>query len=285
MSGSHIDAVPAAGRFDGILGVVGALEGRAHAGRAASGIEASLRGRHLPRGRGHAVWRCADRQQSLGGDLGSQQLAAMHDRAGTSYLAAMETYGLRAADLERQRFRPGHAKAILELHIEQSVVLEEYGVQFGAVTTITGIRSFEVTLRGVANHAGATPMDRRCDALAGAAEIILALERMAPTLGHHTVCTVGQISCHPGARNVIPGEVRFSIDFRDVEGLDTKWSRVNLWCERLPALATWQWSYVRCPPANPWRCRRPSRAYWSRFVTDGAFPLCGCPVEQSRCPR
>ena len=56
---------------------------------------------------------------------------------------------------------------------------------------------------------------------------ILALERMAPTLGPHTVCTVGQISCHPGARNVIPGEVRFSIDFRDVEGLDPKWSQVE----------------------------------------------------------
>jgi allantoate deiminase len=65
-------------------------------------------------------------------------------------------------------------------------------------------------------------MDRRCDAFAGAAEIILALERLASTLGPHTVCTEGQICRHPGARNVIPGGVRFSIDFRDGEGLDAK---------------------------------------------------------------
>ncbi len=227
MSGSHIDAVPAAGRFDGILGVVGALE----VGRVLAEQRVALKHPYevviYPEEEGTRFGAVLTGSRAWVGDLGSQQLAAMHDRAGTSYLAAMETYGLRAADLERQRFRPGHAKAILELHIEQSVVLEEYGVQIGVVTTITGIRSFEVTLRGVANHAGATPMDRRCDALAGAAEIILALERMAPTLGPHTVCTVGQISCHPGARNVIPGEVRFSIDFRDVEGLDTKWSQVE----------------------------------------------------------
>jgi hydantoinase/carbamoylase family amidase len=161
------------------------------------------------------------------GELSAQQLVAMTDQAGTSYLAAMEAYGLMATDLERQRFQPGRAKAILELHIEQSVILEECGVHIGVVTTITGIRGFEVTLRGVANHAGATPMHRRYDALAGAAEIMLALEHMAPTLGPHTVCTVGQLSCSPGARNVIPGEVRFSIDFRDIEALDPQWARVE----------------------------------------------------------
>jgi hydantoinase/carbamoylase family amidase len=160
------------------------------------------------------------------GELSPQQLANMNDRHGTSYLSAMESYGLKAADLEQQRFEPRRAKAVLELHIEQSVVLEECGVQIGVVTTITGIRGFDVTLKGVANHAGATPMDRRSDALAGAAEIILALERLAPTLGPHTVCTVGHLCCSPGARNVIPGEVRFSIDFRDIEGLDAKWDRV-----------------------------------------------------------
>jgi allantoate deiminase len=108
-------------------------------------------------------------------------------------------------------------------------------VQIGVVTTITGIRGFEVTLRGVANHAGATPMDRRHDALAGAAEIMLALERLTPTLGPHTVCTVGQIACSPGARNVIPGEVQFSIDFRDIDGLDAKWAEVE---PRIRAIAS-----------------------------------------------
>jgi hydantoinase/carbamoylase family amidase len=227
ISGSHIDAVPAAGRFDGILGVVGALE----VGRLLAEQHVALKHPYevviYPEEEGTRFGTVLTGSRAWVGDLSPQQLATMQDQAGTSYVAAMERYGLKAADLERQRFQPKRAKAVLELHIEQSVVLEECGVQIGVVTTITGIRSFEVSLRGVANHAGATPMDRRRDALTGAAEIILALERLAPTLGPHTVCTVGQVSSHPGARNVIPGEVRFSIDFRDVEGLDSKWSQVE----------------------------------------------------------
>jgi hydantoinase/carbamoylase family amidase len=143
---------------------------------------------------------------------------------GLSYLDAMERYGLAASGLEAHRLRPGRAKAFLELHIEQSVVLEQAGAQIGVVTMVTGIRAFEATLVGIANHAGATPMPRRRDALAGAAELMVELERLTPTLGAHTVCTVGQIVCDPGARNVIPGEVRLSIDFRDIEGLDLKWA-------------------------------------------------------------
>jgi allantoate deiminase len=235
MSGSHIDAVPAAGRFDGIVGVVGALE----VGRVLAEQRVALRHPYevviYPEEEGTRFGSVLTGSKAWVGELGHQQLATMNDRDGTSYLAAMEAYGLRAADLERQRFQPGRAKAVLELHIEQSVVLEECGVQIGVVTTITGIRGFEVTLRGVANHAGATPMDRRCDALAGAAEIMLALERLAPTLGPHTVCTVGQIACSPGARNVIPGEVRFSIDFRDIDGLDAKWNQLE---PRIRAIAS-----------------------------------------------
>ncbi len=235
MSGSHIDAVPAAGRFDGIVGVVGALE----VGRVLAEQRVALKHPYeviiYPEEEGTRFGAVLTGSKAWVGELSPQQLAAMVDRDGTDYVAAMEAYGLNAADLTRQRFKAAQAKAILELHIEQSVVLEACGVQIGVVTSITGIRGFEVTLTGVANHAGATPMGQRCDALAGAAEIILALERLAPTLGSHTVCTVGQIACSPGARNVIPGEVRFSIDFRDIEGLDAKWERVE---PRLRAIAS-----------------------------------------------
>src|SRR5262245_7679425 len=235
MSGSHIDAVPAAGRFDGIVGVVGALE----VGRVLAEQRVALRHPYevviYPEEEGTRFGSVLTGSKAWVGELGREHLATMNDRDGISYLAAMEAYGLKAADLEPQRFQPGQAKAVLELHIEQSVVLEECGVQIGVVTTITGIRGFEVTLRGVANHAGATPMDRRCDALAGAAEIMLTLERLAPTLGPHTVCTVGQIACSPGARNVIPGEVRFSIDFRDIDGLDAKWDQLE---PRIRAIAS-----------------------------------------------
>ncbi|HSF29457.1 MAG TPA: Zn-dependent hydrolase [Candidatus Tectomicrobia bacterium] len=235
MSGSHIDAVPAAGRFDGIVGVVGALE----VGRVLAEQRLALRHPYevvvYPEEEGTRFGAVLTGSKAWVGELSPQQLASLHDCHGISYLAAMEAYGLQAADLERQRFKPGQAKALLELHIEQSVVLEECGVQIGVVTTITGIRGFEVTLKGVANHAGATPMGRRRDALAGAAEIMVALERLAPTLGAHTVCTVGQLACSPGARNVIPGEVRFSVDFRDIEGLDAKWEQVE---PRIRAIAS-----------------------------------------------
>jgi allantoate deiminase len=235
MSGSHIDAVPSAGRFDGIVGVVGALE----VARVLAENRVPLKHPYevviYPEEEGTRFGAVLTGSKAWVGALSLRQLADMKDGHGTSYLEAMEAYGLKAADLERRRFQPGRAKAVLELHIEQSVVLEECGVQVGVVTTITGIRGFEVTLRGVANHAGATPMGRRRDALAGAAEIVLALEHLAPTLGPHTVCTVGQISCSPGARNVIPGEVRFSIDFRAIEGLDGKWAEVE---PRIRALAS-----------------------------------------------
>jgi allantoate deiminase len=234
MSGSHIDAVPSAGRFDGIVGVVGALE----VARVLAENHVALKHPYevviYPEEEGTRFGAVLTGSKAWVGNLNLPQLADMKDRHGASYLDAMEGYGLKAADLERQRFQPGRTKAVLELHIEQSVVLEECDVQIGVVTTITGIRGFEITLRGVANHAGATPMDRRQDALTGAAEIMLALERLAPTLGPHTVCTVGQIACSPGARNVIPGEVRFSIDFRDIEGLDRKWVAVE---PRIRALA------------------------------------------------
>jgi hydantoinase/carbamoylase family amidase len=227
ISGSHIDAVPSAGRFDGIVGVLGALE----VARVLAENRVALKHPYevviYPEEEGTRFGAVLAGSKAWVGELSTQQLAAMRDRDGISYLGAMEAYGLKADDLERQRFRPGRAKALIELHIEQSVVLEECGIQIGVVTTITGIRGFEVTLRGIANHAGATPMERRHDALAGAAEIMLALEYLPPTLGAHTVCTVGQISCSPGARNVIPGEVRFSIDFRDIEGLDAKWAEVE----------------------------------------------------------
>lgn len=226
MAGSHIDTVLHAGRFDGVVGVVGALE-----------VARVLVEHGVPLGRPYEVVVLPEEEgTSFGsvltgskawvGALTPAQLGQMRRADGVSYLKAMEASGLPAGELERHRPGPGRAAAFLELHIEQSVVLEETRVQIGVVTTITGIRGFDATLAGVANHAGATPMLRRRDALAGAAEIMAELERLAPTLGPHTVCTVGQLGVSPGARNVIPGEVRMSIDFRDIEALDPKWDEV-----------------------------------------------------------
>src|SRR5688572_30017980 len=138
MSGSHIDAVPSAGRFDGIVGVVGALE----VARVLAEHRVALKHPYevviYPEEEGARFGAVLTGSKTWVGELSSQQLATMVDRHGTSYLTAMEAYGLKVADLERQRFRPERTRAVLELHIEQSVVLEDCGVQIGVVTTITG---------------------------------------------------------------------------------------------------------------------------------------------------
>jgi allantoate deiminase len=233
MAGSHIDSVLQGGRFDGIVGVVGALE----VARVLAENHVPIRNPYevviLPEEEGTSFGAVLTGSKAWVGQLTGEQLGQMRRADGVSYLEAMERCGFPASDLEAHRLRRGQAKAFLELHIEQSVVLEEAAVQIGVVTTVTGIRGFDATLVGLANHAGATPMARRRDALAGAAQLMAELERFTPTLGAHTVCTVGQIACSPGARNVIPGEVRLSIDFRDTENLDMKWAKLAAHVEEI----------------------------------------------------
>lgn len=132
------------------------------------------------------------------------------------YAAAMQAAGLtpQIATL----LRPGMVKAMVELHIEQSLVLESKGVSIGVVEGINGIKQFGVTLTGIPNHAGATPMGLRHDALQGAARVIAAVEEIAAAeMGGNTVATVGMLSCEPGQANVIPGRVQVTIDIRDLD--------------------------------------------------------------------
>ena len=106
--------------------------------------------------------------------------------------------------------------ALVELHIEQGIVLETHGEQVGVVTAIAAPHDFRLTFRGAATHAGATPMGLRRDALAGAAEAMVALERAArESPSGTTVGTVGVVRARPGAINVVPGEVELDVDVRD----------------------------------------------------------------------
>jgi N-carbamoyl-L-amino-acid hydrolase len=107
-------------------------------------------------------------------------------------------------------------KAFIELHIEQGAILDESDVDIGVVEGIVGIRWWDVTIEGIANHAGTTPMDRRRDALLSAAELTLAVNRIATTTPGRQVATVGRIRAEPGAPNVIPGRVTMSLEIRDL---------------------------------------------------------------------
>lgn len=214
MVGSHIDTVLNGGRFDGVVGVAAALE----AARVIS--EEGFPHRHpievvvFPEEEGSRFGTILAGSRAWAGKIDQAAFDRLKDKKGLTYAQAMAEAGLVSDD--DSLLDPGSVKVMLELHIEQSVVLESKGLRIGLVEAIAGIKSFLLTVAGVANHAGGTPMDHRQDALQGAAKIISAVEEIVPhRAGPHTVATVGYLSCEPGQSNVIPGRVELTVDVRD----------------------------------------------------------------------
>jgi len=120
-------------------------------------------------------------------------------------------------DLASARREDGDAAGFLELHVEQGAILEEEGISIGVVEGIVGIRRWTATVYGAANHAGTTPMDRRRDALLGAARLVEAVNRVVTSIPGEQVGTVGRMYASPGAPNVIPGVAVMSIELRALE--------------------------------------------------------------------
>jgi allantoate deiminase len=212
MLGSHLDTVRDAGRYDGMLGVVTAIEC----------VDAlNAKARRLPFA--VEVIGFGDEEGVRFGTtmLGSRAIAGALDPAvldaqdaqGITVKQALRDFGLDPARVREVPRRKGDVLAYAELHIEQGPVLEAEGLPVGVVTAINGFSRLRVTLQGEAGHAGTVPMNLRRDALAAAAECVLAVERIARA-DAELVGTVGRIEAKPGAINVIPGEVQFSIDFR-----------------------------------------------------------------------
>jgi hydantoinase/carbamoylase family amidase len=215
LTGSHVDTTLNAGRYDGVLGVLGAIEAiellRAAGVRPRRSIEVVAWAGEEPRfGTGCVGSRVA------AGELERADLDRLCDREGTSMAQALRGAGFDPERLEAARIEPATVHALVELHIEQGAVLESNGESIGVVTAIAAPHDFRLTLRGAATHAGATPMGLRRDALAGAAEAMVALERAArESRSGTTVATVGILRVRPGAINVVPGEVELDIDVRD----------------------------------------------------------------------
>jgi N-carbamoyl-L-amino-acid hydrolase len=210
MMGSHIDSVPQGGNYDGDVGVIGAIE-----------VAELLREQGTVTRHPLEVVSFTDEE---GGVLGSQ---AMAGRVGPDALDVMSHSGMTIRDgiravggdparLALAYRKPGELKVFLELHIEQGAILDETGIDIGVVEGIVGIRWWDVTIQGFANHAGTTPMDRRRDALLSAAELTLAVNRTASSMPGRQVATVGRIRAEPGAPNVIPGRVTMSLEIRDL---------------------------------------------------------------------
>ncbi len=211
-AGSHLDSVPEGGIFDGPLGVYAALE--AVRAMQDAGVEPN-------RPIDVVSFTEEEGQRFADGLLGSSVAAgkrsieeALALADGRTTLAdALDTMGFRGDG----RIDASKWDSWLELHIEQSTRLEDAGVPVGVVTTITGITHCAVEISGEANHAGATPMPERTDALVAASEFVLDVEREANAVGETTVGTVGKLDVRPNATNVVPGSVEMGVDIRDVE--------------------------------------------------------------------
>jgi len=209
LMGSHLDTVPNAGAFDGILGVVLAV-----------GLVESLEGLRLPFGievvgfseeEGIRFGVPFIGSRALVGRV-DEELLGRKDEHGVSIRKAIQDFGLNPNEISKAALRDD-VLGYIEFHIEQGPVLESLGRPLGVVQAIVGQNRLEFAFSGQANHAGTTPMNLRHDALAATAEWILAVENLAQrTPG--VVATVGFVEAKPGATNVIPGEARATLDIR-----------------------------------------------------------------------
>jgi N-carbamoyl-L-amino-acid hydrolase len=221
-TGSHIDAIPNAGRYDGVVGVLGGLEA----------IRALRRSGFKPRRSIELIVFTAEEPTRFGigclgsrllsGNLPPEKAAPLRDQEGRTLEFWRQRAGLAGVDLSTIRLAAGCYSAFVELHIEQGPVLEQEGIPIGVVGKIAGPSSLRIELTGVGGHAGAVLMPDRHDALLAGAEIALAVERTALATGSpDSVATTGVFRIEPGAVNSIPCRAALEIDVRDTR-LDTR---------------------------------------------------------------
>ncbi len=210
--GSHIDTVRDAGRYDGNFGVLAAIEAVRRLRAEGVGLPFAVEVLAFGDEEGARFPVTLTTSRAIAGTFDPATLAAV-DPAGVSLREALAGFGADPQAIPALARRREAVLGYVELHIEQGPVLEAEGLPVGVVSAIAGAARYTITLHGHAGHAGTVPMALRRDALAAAAEMMLAMERIARA-GGELVATVGQIEARPGAVNVIPGEVRFSLDLR-----------------------------------------------------------------------
>nr|WP_232527877.1 Zn-dependent hydrolase [Microbacterium suaedae] len=234
MLGSHLDTVIDAGRFDGILGVLMALE-IVRLLRVPGGDDGVW---YSPFPFGIEVAAFSDEEGTRFGKalLGSSAVAGvwdddwwhLTDADGITLREAYREFGLDPGRIGEAARASEQLVGYLEAHIEQGPELDRRGESLAAVSSIASARRFQIVVEGEARHAGGTPYDMRRDALLGASEAALAVERVCSS-EHHIIGTVGQLEAFPGAVNVVPGEAKFSLDLRgEFDGArDAVWNRIS----------------------------------------------------------
>lgn len=215
-TGSHLDTVIHGGAYDGMCGVVGALEALR-----------MLADEKLQRSIDVIVFRAEESSRFGFATIGSKLLTGstapeMFDRAGKKddvpFTQALRQWGCDPERYQEAVLPQGYYKSFAEIHIEQGKVLETKGLQLGIVHNIAAPTRFKLHIQGMADHSGATPMGMRKDALVSAAKLILAVQDAAAAeMDCGTVATVGVVEVEPGSINVVPGAVTLWVDLRGVE--------------------------------------------------------------------
>ncbi|MGA2354435.1 MAG: M20 family metallo-hydrolase [Terriglobales bacterium] len=216
-TGSHIDAIPNAGKYDGVVGVLGGLEAirslQRSGFRPKHSVELLLFTSEEPTRFGIG---CIG-SRLLSGTLSAESARKLKDSDGASLNEVREKVGF-TANLEAVKLPADYYKTFVELHIEQGPILERQRIPLGVVTSIAAPASLRISIEGSGGHAGGVLMPDRRDALCAAAELILAIEHAARASGAiDTVATVGICEVFPGAVNSIPSRVRISADIRDTD--------------------------------------------------------------------
>ena len=213
LTGSHLDTVPDAGKYDGMLGVLVGIA-------AAQAIGANNLDFHFDTIGFSDEEGVRYKMPYLGSlaisGLFKEEYLSRVDEKGVTMADAIKNFGLNPADFKSAAYNFSEVKGFAEVHIEQGPVLEAQNLALGAVTGLVGQSRIKLFYRGLASHAGTTPMTGRRDAFAALAELSVFVEKYAHSIPH-LVATIGMAQVRPGGANVIPGEVYFSLDIRHGE--------------------------------------------------------------------
>ncbi|MDE5457657.1 allantoate amidohydrolase [Bradyrhizobium sp. CSA112] len=274
MLGSHYDTVRDAGKWDGPLGVISAI---------ACVADLNRRGVRLPFAIEVVGFADEEGVRFASTLLGSRAIAGTFDEnvlnardaSGLTMREAMVQFGLDPEQIGAAARARRELHAYVELHIEQGPVLEQQNLPVGVVTAISGATRLTANLSGMAGHAGTVPMALRRDALAGAAECIIAVEQLCKADGAGLVGTVGVIAAMPGATNVIPGRVSFTLDIRAPDDPHRKQAVAEI-VQRIEAIAKRRELSLRIDvthenrtvPCAPWL-----KAQMAEAVAGEAYPV------------
>lgn len=220
MIGSHLDTVKGGGKYDGIAGVIAGIE-----------VIRSLNENNVETEHPLEVVAFAEEEGGrfnsafvgsnwVAGNIKDEELPRYVDENGIGIEEAAKALDALNNIVKRCKRKDINAKAMIELHCEQGTVLENENASLGIVNCITGSSSFVVTLKGMENHAGTIPMNMRRDAFFGASLISVELNKYVKTFESHSVGTIGNLNIKPNMYNIIPGEVKFSMDIRSIDKSD-----------------------------------------------------------------